>query len=105
MKKRQNAGNLNKTNTSTHLPLNYTYDPFSGFISILLCFIQSLVHVKDLGSCHTYITRELGDFSSVLKLRRLAEIDAVTFGVLQVLLVLHLLDNIWTISAAALQHF
>lgn len=82
MKKHQNAGNLNKTNTSTHLPLNYTYDPFSGFIPFLLCCIRALVRVKDLGICHTYITCELGDFSSVLKLWRLTEVDAVTFGVL-----------------------
>lgn len=44
--------------------------------------------------CHPYITCELGDFSSILKLWSLTEIDAVAFGVLQVLLILHLLDNI-----------
>lgn len=38
----------------------------------------------------THIAGELGDLGSVLKLRRLAEVDAVTFGVLQVLPVLHL---------------
>lgn len=45
------------------------------------------------GMHHTYITCELGDFCSILKLWRLTEIDAVTFGVLQVLLILHLLEN------------
>lgn len=43
--------------------------------------------------CHTYITCELCNFGSILKLWRLTEIDAVTFGVLQVLLILHLLEN------------
>ncbi len=51
--------------------------------------------------CHIYITGELGDFSSILKLRRLTEIDAVTFGVLQVLLILHLFQNKKKISSAA----
>lgn len=50
--------------------------------------------------CHAYITCELGDFSSILKLWSLTEIDAVTFGVLQVLLILHLLE-IMIIAAAA----
>lgn len=43
--------------------------------------------------CDTYITSELGNFSGVLKLRCLTEINAVTFGVLQVFLILHLLEN------------
>lgn len=38
----------------------------------------------------TYITCEFGNFGSVLKLWSLTEIDAVSFGVFQVLLILHL---------------
>lgn len=49
----------------------------------------------DENMLHAYITCELGDFSSILKLWSLTEIDAVTFGVLQVLLILHLLENIY----------
>lgn len=55
--------------------------------------------------CHAYITCELGDFSSVLKLWSLTEIDAVTFGVLQVLLILHLLENIDNYSSCLLTLF
>lgn len=40
--------------------------------------------------CQTYITCELGNFSSILKLWCFTEIDAVTFGILQVLPILHL---------------
>lgn len=43
-----------------------------------------------LNKSYTYVTCELGHFSSILKLRRLTEVDAVAFGVLQVLLILHL---------------
>lgn len=46
-----------------------------------------------LNNENAYVARELGDFSSILKLWRLAEIDAVTLNVLQVLLILDLLEK------------
>lgn len=41
----------------------------------------------------THVAGELADFGSVLKLWSLTEIDAVTFTVLQILLILHLQEH------------
>lgn len=54
---------------------------------------------------HTYITCELGNFGSILKLWCLTEIDAVAFGVLQVLLILHLLENMKNYSSCFVTFF
>lgn len=63
---------------------------FQLFFS-LIYFIQISTYGTWLSvTMATHITGELGDFGCILKLRRLAEVDAVTFRVIQVLPVLHL---------------
>lgn len=54
------------------------------------CGAEQQLWILRLGRFVTHIAGELADFGGVLKLRRLAEIDAVTFAVLQILPVLHL---------------
>lgn len=62
------------------------------------CRAEQQLWMLWLGRIVTHITGKLADFGGVLKLRRLAEIDAVTFTVLQILLILHLEGSTVTAS-------
>lgn len=65
------------------------------------CRAEQQVWILCLGRFVTHIAGELADFGSVLKLWSLTEIDAVTFTVLQILLILHLQGS--TVTAGCWQ--
>lgn len=67
---------------------------FSKSFSFIVFFLISTPETRLRVNLATHIAGELGDFGRVLKLWRLAEVDAVTFGVLQVLPVFHLWGNV-----------